>query len=171
MWLRFIKLFLYTLILKHLPPTYYPGGRIIKAIRYFFCKGLFKSCGHGVVIEPNAHIPFHKVEIGSNSGIGPNARLGAVKIGDNVMMGPDVIILSSNHIFDSRLLPMSLQGRIEDNPVVIGDDVWIGARVIILPGVHVGRGAILGAGAVVSRNVPEYAIVAGNPARIVRQRA
>lgn len=114
----------------------------------FFCKGLFKSCGRGVVIAPNAHIPFHKVEIGNNSGIGPNALLGAVRIGDNVMMGPDVIILSNNKIFDSRLTPMRLQGRTEDNPVVIGDDVWIGARAIILPGVHIGSGAIVGAGEV-----------------------
>lgn len=170
-WCRFIKLLLYVLILKHLPPTYYPGGAVIKATRYFFCKGLFKSCGRGVVIEPNAHIPFHKVEIGNNSGIGPNALLGAVKIGDNVMMGPDVIILSNNKVFDSQIVPMCLQGRTEDNPVVIGDDVWIGARAIILPGVHVGKGAIVGAGAVVSKDVPEYAIVAGNPARIVKQRA
>jgi maltose O-acetyltransferase len=91
-------------------------------------------------------------------------------MGDNVMMGPDVIILTGNHVYDSRLLPMRLQGGSEDKPVVINDDVWIGARVIILPGVHIGRGAILGAGAVVTENVPEYAIVAGNPARVIKQR-
>jgi maltose O-acetyltransferase len=143
---------------------------VVKAIRYFFCKGLFKSCGRGVVIESKAHIPFHKVEIGSNSGIGYNARLGAVKMGNNVMMGPDVIILSGSHVFDSRLLPMRVQGGTEDNPVLISDDVWIGARAIILPGVHIGKGAIVGAGAVVSKDVPEYAIVVGNPARVVKQR-
>ena len=96
----FIKLLLYVLVLKHLPPTYYPGGSVIKAVRYFFCKGLFKSCGRGVVIDPNA-------------------LLGAVKMGDNIMMGPDVIILSNNHVFDSRLLPMRLQGKTEDDPGVI----------------------------------------------------
>lgn len=169
--IRFICLLIYIIVLKHLPPTYYPGGVIIKEIRYFFCKGLFKSCGRGVAIEPNAHIPFHKVEIGNNSGIGPNAILGAVKMGDNIMMGPDVIILSNNHVFESRLSPMFLQGKTEDNPVVIGDDVWIGARVIIMPGVYIGRGAIVGAGAVVTRDVPEYAIAAGNPAQIIKQRA
>jgi len=103
MWLRFIKLFLYDIVIKRLPPTYYPGGAAIKTIRYYFCKGLFKACGRGVTIEPNARIAFHKVEIGNNSGIGSNALLGAVKIGDNVMMGPDVIIYSRNHFFDSRL--------------------------------------------------------------------
>ena len=59
-WYRFIILFLYVLVLKHLPPTFYPGGAAIKATREFFCKGLFKSCGRGVAVEPNAHLPFHK---------------------------------------------------------------------------------------------------------------
>ena len=134
-----------------------------------FCKGLFKSRGRGVVIEPNAHIPFHKVEIGSNSGIGPNALLGAVRIGDNVMMDPDVIILSNNKIFDSRTVSMCLQGKSQDNPVVIGDEIWIAARAIMLRGVQVGRGAIIGADAVLAKELPEYAIVAGNFARIVKQ--
>ncbi len=88
-----------------------------------------------------------------------------------MMMGPDVIILSNNKVFNSRLLPMCYQGRTEDNTLVIGNDVWIGARVIIMPGVHVGRGAILGAGAVVTKDVPKYTIVAGNPAQIVKKRA
>ena len=159
-WFRLMRLLLYVLVLKHLPPTYYPGGAVVKGIRYFCCKGLFMSCGRGVVIESKAHIPFHKVEIGNNSGIGYNARLGAVKMGDDVMMGPDVIILSMNHSFYSRLSPMRLQGGTEDDPVVISDDVWIGAMAIILLGVHIGRGAIVGAGAVVSKDVPAYAIVA-----------
>jgi maltose O-acetyltransferase len=160
----------YMLVLKHLPPTYFPGGAIVKAIRYFFCKRLFKSCGKGVVIESKAQIHFRRVEIGNNSGIGYNARLEAVKIGDNVMMGPDVIILSRNHVFDDLRVPMCLQGDSGESPVVISDDVWIGARVIILPGVHIGKGAIVGAGAVVPKDVPAYAVVAGNPARVVKQR-
>lgn len=142
--LKSLGLLLYFLILKRLPQTSYPGGKIVKAVRYFCCKGLFKACGIGVVIEPNAFIPFHKVEIGDNSGIGLNARLGAVKIGNDVMMGPDVIILSRNHTFGKRCVPMRLQGEAPDNPVVINDDVWIGARAIILPGVHIGINPYVG---------------------------
>ena len=63
------------------------------------------------------------MEIGNNSGIGDSARLGAVKIGDNVMMAPDVTILSRNHVFDDKLIPMSKQGVTEENPVIISDDV------------------------------------------------
>lgn len=167
---RKLQLLFYLIVLKHLPPSYYPGGWLVKATRYYFCRSMFKSCGRGVVIETNAKIPFHKVEIGNFSGIGLNAFLGAAKIGDNVMMGPDVIMMSRDHLFQSRSLPMRLQGAAEDNPVVIGDDVWIGTRAILLPGVRVGKGAIIGAGAVVTKNIPEYSIVAGNPARIVGYR-
>lgn len=161
---------LYFLILKHLPPTYFPGGKFTKWIRYTFCKQLFKSCGKNVVIESNAYIPFHKVEIGDNSGIGFNAWLGAVKIGKDVMMGPDVVILSRNHIFYNCKVPMKLQGAAEEKPVIIGNDVWIGTRAIILPGAHVGNGAIIAAGSVVTRDVPDYSIVGGNPAKVIKMR-
>lgn len=146
-------------------------GQLIKTARHFVCKGLFRSCGRNVVIESKAHIPFHKVEIGDNSGIRYNARLGAVKIGNDVMMGPDVIVLSGNHVFKSSLLPMRLQGATGDNPPMIADDVWIGTRAIILPGVHIGKGVIIGSGAVVAGGVAEYSIVVGNPARVVKKRA
>lgn len=65
---------------------------------------------------------------------------------------------------------MRLQGDSEPKPIVIGDDVWIGARSIILKGVHIGKGAVIAAGAVVSRDVPEYAIVGGVPARVIKYR-
>jgi len=165
-----LRLLLYFVVLKHLPPTYYPGGKIVKQLRYLCCKKLFGSCGRNVTIESKAVISFHKVDIGNNSGIGLNARIGSVKIGDNVMMGPDVIILSLNHKYDRVDIPMRFQGKAEEKPVVIENDVWIGARVIILPGAHIGTGSIIGAGAVVTRDVPSYSVVAGNPAQVVRTR-
>jgi len=168
--LKKICLILYYTILKHLPPTYYPGGKLIKRIRYLCCKRLFISCGRNVTIESKATIPFHKIQIGHNSGIGLNASLGSMIIGNDVMMGPDVIVLTRSHNYSLNDIPLNLQGESEEKTVVIEDDVWIGARAIILPGIHVGRGVIIGAGAVVTRDVPGYSIVAGNPARIVRKR-
>ncbi|MCB9159898.1 MAG: CatB-related O-acetyltransferase [Caldilineaceae bacterium] len=86
------------------------------------------------------------------------------------MMAPDVTIVGENHRFDRLDLPMRLQGYQRFPPVRIEDDVWIGARAIILPGVTIGQGAIIGAGAVVTKDVPAYAVCAGNPARVLRLR-
>jgi maltose O-acetyltransferase len=110
------------------------------------------------------------IEVGDNTGIGINCRIaGPLKIGRDVMMGPDVMIFTQNHE-NSRLdIPMNLQTA-PKKPVIIEDDVWIAARVIILPGITVHKGAIIGAGAVVTKDVPEYAVVGGNPARIIKFR-
>jgi maltose O-acetyltransferase len=115
-------------------------------------------------------LDFSKIAIGDNSGFGMNSRIGSVTIGKNVMMGPDCLILTKNHAFDSTDIPMNMQGYKEDSPVTIGNDVWIGQRVIILPALRIGDGAIIGAGSVVTKNVEDYTIVAGNPARVIRKR-
>ncbi len=65
---------------------------------------------------------------------------------------------------------MDQQGFAEEKPVVIEDDVWIGSRVTILPGVTIGRGSVVGAAAVVTKDVPPYSVVAGNPAKVVKTR-
>lgn len=86
------------------------------------------------------------------------------------MMGPECVILTENHRFDSIDVPMIEQGYTGQEPVTIDDDVWIGRRVIILPGVHIHQGAIIGAGAVVTKDVQPFSVVAGNPARIIKMR-
>ena len=108
--------------------------------------------------------------IGSGSGLGVNSFVhGPLKIGENVMMGPDVTILTHTHKIDRIDIPMGLQGSIIKE-VIIGNDVWIGMRSIIMPGVKIGNGAVIGAGAVVTKDVPDYAIVGGVPARVIRYR-
>lgn len=92
----------------------------------------------------------------------------SITIGDRVLIGSGALIMDSDaHSLDAAARRTGAGG--EAKPVVIEDDVFVGARAIILKGVRLGRGAIVGAGAVVSKNVPEYCIVAGNPARVVRQ--
>ena len=114
----------------------------------------------------------HMIEIGHNSGIGVDCRVPAnLRIGNDVMMGPEVLVIGRNHKFEEVGTPMRLQGYREAQPVIIEDDVWLGARVILLPGVRIGRGAIVGAGSVVAKDVPPFAICAGNPARIIRFRS
>lgn len=112
------------------------------------------------------------VEIGCNSGIGEFGIIRSsnhVHIGNNVLIGPRVFITDSDHGFESRCTPIYLQD-IKSDKVIIEDDVWIGANVIILKGISVGTGAIIGAGSVVTKNVPKYSVVAGNPAKIIRER-
>ncbi len=86
------------------------------------------------------------------------------------MMGPEIMIFAYNHRNDRLDIPITQQGYEERRPVKLCDDVWIGARSIILPGVTVGSHSIVGTGAVVTRDVPEYCVVAGNPAKVVKDR-
>lgn len=161
---------MYYFIAKHLPESYSGIQVGQRAFRAWCGKLIFKSCGKKVNIEKNASFST-KVSLGDYSGIGINARIhGTCTIGKNVMMGTDVVVITRNHAFDRTDIPMMDQGFEEERPVVIGNDVWIGDRVIILPGVHVGDGAILAAGAVVTKDVPTYAIVGGSPAKIIKMR-
>ncbi len=156
---------------RHLPSSYIRGiGRLFKSIRAFCAYLILDKCGENVNIEHGANL-YASIQIGDNSSIGLNAILdGGIKIGNSVMMGQNCAILTTNHRFDRLDIPMNEQGCSEVRPVVIGDDVWIGMYVIILPGVHIGNGAIVGAGSVVTKDVPDYAIVGGNPAKLIRFR-
>ncbi len=165
--------YLYSNFAKWLPRSDQSGRNWCRVIRRMVCQPLFEQCGYNVNVEHGATInSIGAISIGSHSGIGINAYVqGPLTIGDHVMMGPEVMIYTSNHAISRIDLPMSLQGHMPSRPVVIGDDVWIGARVIILPGVTIGKGAVLGAGAVVAKDVPDWAIVVGNPAKVIKLRS
>ena len=94
---------------------------------------------------------------------------GPLEIDDNVMMGPEVTILTHTHNIERTDIPMGRQGM-RMAKVVIGNDVWIGMRVVIMPGVRVGDGAVVGAGAIVTKDVPAFAIVGGVPAKVIKYR-
>lgn len=167
---RKIGAIIYYFFAQHLPAST-SGFKIgQKAIRAFCGRLMLKKCGKKVNIEHGA-IFSAKTSLGDYSGIGINARIhGECTIGDHVMMGPDVVVITRNHAFDRTDIPMMFQGFEEEKPVVIGNDVWIGERVIILPGVRVGDGAILAAGSVVTKDVEPYSIVAGVPAKTIKVR-
>jgi maltose O-acetyltransferase len=162
---------LYYLVARHLPRSDFSYSFGAKHIRYWICKHLFLKCGKNVNIEHGADIGTGRhIEIGDNSGIGINCVVKRATIGNDVMIGPDVVFITQNHKYDRLDIPMWRQGYDVGKPIVVEDDVWIGARVIILPGHRIGKGSILAAGAVVTHDVPEYAIVGGNPARIIKYR-
>lgn len=162
---------LYYLFARHLPCSDLPYSLGAKHLRRGLCKAMLKKMGKNVNIEHGAFFASGKdIEIGNNSGLGLNCRVaGPLKIGNDVMMGPNVMIFTQNHETENVQKPMRLQTAPKKG-VTIGNDVWIGANVIILPGVNVGDGAILAAGAVVTKDVEPYSVVGGNPAKEIKKR-
>jgi acetyltransferase-like isoleucine patch superfamily enzyme len=137
---------------------------------------LFRKHGRNVWFDPDGTYSFGTISLGEDVFLGVAPTLtaaGFIRIGNKVMFGPHVTVLGGNHNTGAigRFMYDVMEKRPFDDPgVVIEDDVWVGASATILPGVRVGRGAIVAAGSVVTKNVPPYAVVAGCPARIVKFR-
>ncbi len=129
-------------------------------------KGTILHCGGMEWSEGKGHI-----YIGDASYIGPNCVLfgaGEIEIGAHVLISPGVVLASHQHSFERADL------RFDEQPsqfarIVIEDNVWIGSNATILPGVRIGEGAIVGAGAVVTRDVAGHTLVLGVPARVARR--
>lgn len=129
--------------------------------------------GKNVMLREFSILRAHRgrLDIGDNSFIGPHCLLQGpnLSIGSNVMIGAGAKIFSSNHNFDKKDVPIMLQDEISKG-IKIEDDAWVGANVAILDGVTIGKGSVIGAGAVVTKNVAPFSIAAGNPARLLRKR-
>jgi acetyltransferase-like isoleucine patch superfamily enzyme len=110
------------------------------------------------------------VTLGHDCSVNPHATLrGKFRAGDGVRIGAYACIIGFNHGHARVDVPIHRQAQTSKG-IVLGDDIWVGSHVIIIDGVTVGSHAILAAGAVVTRDVPDYAVVGGNPARILRLR-
>lgn len=112
------------------------------------------------------------LKVGDNSSIGPYAYIGCsgyIEIGNNVMMSPRVSIYSENHVFDDLSQPMIMQG-VRRSFVKIEDDCWIASNAVILAGVTVGKGSVVAAGSIVTKDVPPFSVVGGNPAKVIKTR-
>lgn len=113
------------------------------------------------------------IELGNNVYINHHAEILAgingIKIGNDVMIGQYAKLLTTNHSYTDLSIPMNKQTEISEH-IIIHDDVWIGANAIILPGIEIGKGAVVGASALVTKDVPEFAIVGGVPAKIIKYR-
>jgi galactoside O-acetyltransferase len=178
-------------IFRHIP------GRVGTKMRSFFWRKSFKTCGSELSIgtgfvcrEPR------NISLGDNVVLGPQTCLfalgggtitirnrftinrhviidasqnGSVVIGDDVFIAPNVVIRSSNHEYKSLDVPMRNQGH-KGGKIVIGNDVWLAANSVILPDVVIGDGSIIGAGSVVTHDIPPYSIAGGVPAKIICSR-
>ncbi|WP_370195808.1 MULTISPECIES: DapH/DapD/GlmU-related protein [Aurantimonas] len=148
------------LICAGMPPYLEPAGKI--------------SVGAETLIREGAILQTYggNIVIGKKSAINPYCILqgnGNISIGDSTLIAAGVKIFSANHVYADVNSPIQTQGETRKG-VKIGDDVWIGAGCIVLDGVTIGDGAVIAAGAVVAADVPENALAAGVPAKIVKYR-
>lgn len=135
-----------------------------------YMKEVFAACGDGCYIE----LPFranwggHHVHFGNNVYANSNLTLvddGNIFVGDCVMFGPNVTIATANHPIEPSLRKRALQ---YNKDVYIGDNVWLGAGATVVPGVHIGSDSVIGAGSVVTKDIPEGVVAVGNPCRVLR---
>jgi acetyltransferase-like isoleucine patch superfamily enzyme len=149
--------------------------------------------GKGATIRRSSRMdvfPYHRIIIGArstiedfctiNNGVGDliiaeetrigigSVLIGPVRIGKNVRLAQHVVVSGLNHNYEDTALPVSLQG-VTTSEVVIEEGSWIGANAVILPGVKIGRNSVVAAGSVVTKNVKDFTVVAGNPAKEIRQ--
>lgn len=139
-------------------------------------KARLKSCGDKVYIHPTVQIADPQlVLIGNNCHFQNDCKLfgcgGGIEVGEGTIFSHEIQVFARNHYYDGedlKLLPYD--ERYFCKKVVIGKYVWVGARATILPGVTIGDGAVIGAGSVVTKDVPPCAVVGGNPAKIIKYR-
>lgn len=151
--------------------------RSLRRRRELLLRPLFGGHGARFHFDPDGMYSFANITVGDDVTLGMRPVLMAadsrIRIGSHVMFGPQVAIIAGNH--NTRVVGRFMSAVHEKRPdddidVVIEDDVWVGTRAIILRGVTIGRGSVIGAGSVVTRSIPPYAVIAGNPARLIRFR-
>ncbi|NQX25829.1 sugar O-acetyltransferase [Microbacteriaceae bacterium VKM Ac-2854] len=141
------------------------------AERSALLKRMFAAVGEGCYLEPPFHANWGGANVTLGDGVYANFNLtivddGPVTIGDNVMFGPNVVITSAGHPVLPELRRRAAQYNL---PVTIGDNVWIGSGVQIMPGVTIGDDTVVGAGSVVTRDLPAGVVAVGTPCRVVRE--
>lgn len=134
-------------------------------------KEMFAEIGEGCFIEPplNANWAGKNVHFGSNIYANFNLTLvddTHIYVGSNTMFGPNVILSTAAHPVQPELRKAGYQYNL---PIVIGENCWLGAGVIVLPGVKIGKNSVIGAGSVVTRDIPENVVAMGTPCRVVRE--
>jgi len=137
-------------------------------------RGGILRIGARSTVAPRAVIQ-GQVSIGEDSSVQVDTVLvgygekGSITIGNGVRIAPQVMMIAANHGFANPDVPIHQQGM-EPAPIIIEDDVWVAGKVMITAGVRIGCGCVIGAGAVVTKDLPPWSIAVGVPARVVRSR-
>ena len=134
-------------------------------------KEMFADIGEGCYIEPPLHANWAGKHVHFGDNVYANFNLTLVDdtdiyVGDKVMFGPNVTVATAGHPIDPELRYQAMQYNI---PVHIGENVWIGANAVVLPGVTIGDNSVIGAGSVVTKDIPPNVIAVGNPCRVLRE--
>lgn len=162
-------------IFKILKKSYRQVIEIKGIISTYYWRLLLAEMGHEVMIYPGSSLSNVKnIKLGHHVFINSGAHLytagSKITIGNYVLIGPNCSIIAANrNIYDWKM-PMYFNKNYENNPITIKDDVWIGENATILSGVTIHRGSVIGAGSVVTSDVPAYAIVGGVPAKVIKYR-
>ena len=160
--LRFEGVLWLTWLLKLIPGTI--GVRLRNRLMPY-------ACGTNVVVWDSVHIDKPaNLRMGSNVSINRHSTInatGGVLIGDDVLIGPYVLLQSQDHRFEDAGVTFNRQGY-DRRPIAIGSNVWIAANVTVLPGVTIGDDVVVGAGSVVTRDIPPGSLAVGVPAKVIR---
>ena len=167
--IRQISLIIYYLFAQHLPSSQFPLGKFSNKMRLFLMNK-FMNIGKNCKIQNKVYVGNgQNVRIGNNCEINENVKLRHVTIQDDVLIAPGASIIGINHNYEDPHKLIREQGdKIEE--VTVESDVWIGTNAIILPGVKIGKGCVISAGAVVTKDCEPYGIFGGIPARLIKKR-
>jgi acetyltransferase-like isoleucine patch superfamily enzyme len=159
----------------------------------WFVNPFYHKKGKGAIIRYRTRldvVPWNQFELGEdstiedfsaiNNGVGPviigdrtkiglsNTIIGPVTIGNDVRLAQNITLSGLNHNYEDVNRPIHIQG-VSTAPITIGDGTWIGANVVVLAGVTIGKNCVVAAGSVVTKDIPNYAVAVGNPARVLKQ--
>lgn len=151
-----------------------PYSTIGNLLRRLYWSKRLKIPGRDIAVFPGVHFfCIEALEIGEGVSINLNVHInpchGFIKLGNNVLLGPNCVLRAADHVYSDATRPIKTQGH-RGGRIIIEDDCWLGANVVVLKDVTIGRGSIIGAGAVVTRDIPPFSIAAGVPARIIGRR-
>ena len=157
------------------------GGKIGKNVKFYEGIRIVGNSPGAIAIGDDVCIlrgvtvsttPGGRVEIGNGVHIGEGSIIYSgvgIRIGNNVIIGPQNIIVDLDHRFQNLDLPINQQGMI-GKEVCIEEDVWIASQCVIIKGVTVGKGSVIAAGSIVNKSIPPYSVVAGVPAKVIKKR-